>query len=264
MNSSQIILKQKYITENGCEYIDTFEVEKVIKKVASSVGVHCSVIPKKRSKLLPKYHIVFCKIQQVIWGEWADVVFEEKCNKIDENDICIIKSHLIYIAVIKKIRKILPKIEIQGISNFKDGWKSEKRILRDKIINRYLFDYNHFETNEFFKGLERDGRFVYYKRMYPEYGYGVNFKVGKRQKNIVKGPALFKTLDSWTDIYTLELSIKRETLLDIQKYHYRMNRLEPFRKLFRQKLENWRNELWKPPNGVFAKRAVTFSSNSCV
>ena len=43
-------------------------------------------------------------------------------------------------------------------------------------------------------------------------------------------------------------------IFKFQNHHYRMNRLIPFRKKIKEQLARWQQELWKPPNGHFAKK----------
>ena len=46
----------------------------------------------------------------------------------------------------------------------------------------------------------------------------------------------------------------RSDIFKVQNHHYRINRLLPFKKTIKEQLARWQQELWKPPNGHFAKK----------
>lgn len=218
----------------------------------------------KKSPLEIKYEIGLCDNQYLITFLCTD-----KSKNYDLGFRTL--QALLYIAYAKRIYKLIPSgLLFDDKSWYKDYWQAQKVCLVQNIVKRHLIDYKHLENDSIYKQSLPSLHFEQLK--YSQYfwcDFGghpyrtrtiIEWKIGKNvQKPVIKASKKFKVYDiSFSN--SIVISIRLDVILETQAYHYRLNRLEKCRKIIKTQLERWKQELWRPPNGFFAKQSITFSS----
>ena len=208
--------------------------------------------------------------------------FEQELNKILENAKC---THLTFLTnfspelpfvsltVIDKQKKSLDDPFIMPIL-----WKRVRRMNVEHSYRLPLYSTNmcrivrirhniyakvmmRFFESYLSKTLEKDSIFEYdHKRItIDENGWflvHVGQEMGYVNWNFIDNKNEYKTANN-------SLNVFRSDIFKIQNYHYRMNRLISFKKTIKEHLTRWKQELWKPPNGHFAKKYAIENSNEC-